>query len=307
MTPFAAFARTAASLAPRTAVVLGSGLAGATAAFAERASVGFGDIPGLVPPTVHGHGGRLAVGEWVGVPALLFLGRLHFYEGHPWSVVTGTVRIAAELGATRIVLTNAAGGIHASLAPGDLMAIRGHLKLLGPTAWRALASDTRLLALTSPLGGEVGGVSPTGGGDAPPHSHRSPPPAAARRPPPQGGRSEASSPYSLHLIEVMQSHETAAGRDLLAGVYAALTGPGYETPAEIRALAACGADAVGMSTAMEAEEAARLGLEVAGISCITNKAAGLGGATLDHAEVLTNAKLAVARIGELLRRLIESE
>ena len=105
----------------------------------------------------------------------------------------------------------------------------------------------------------------------------------------------------------MQSHETAAGRDLLAGVYAALTGPSYETPAEILALAACGADAVGMSTAMEAEEAARLGLEVAGVSCITNKAAGLGGATLDHAEVLTNAKLAVARIGELLRRLIESE
>ena len=104
----------------------------------------------------------------------------------------------------------------------------------------------------------------------------------------------------------MQSHETAAGRDLLAGVYAALTGPSYETPAEIRALAACGADAVGMSTAMEAEEAARLGLEVAGISCVTNKAAGLGGATLDHAEVLANAQLAVARMGELLGRLVES-
>ena len=260
MTPFAAFARTAASLAPRTAVVLGSGLAGATAAFAERASVGFGDIPGLVPPTVHGHGGRLAVGEWSGAPALLFLGRLHFYEGHPWDVVTGTVRIAAELGATRVVLTNAAGGIHPSLNPGDLMAIRGHLKLLDPAAWRGLASTAAV-----------------------------------------------SHPYSPRLLTVMQSHEAAAGRDLLAGVYAALTGPCYETPAEIRALASCGADAVGMSTAVEAEEAARLGLEVAGISCITNKAAGLGGATLDHAEVLANAKLAVVRMGELLGRLVEVE
>ncbi len=137
MSAFAAFAGTARALAPRTAVVLGSGLAGATRAFVERASVGFGDIPGLVPPSVHGHGGRLAVGEWSGVPALLFLGRLHFYEGHPWEVVTGTVRTVAELGATRIVLTNAAGGIHPSLAPGDLMALRGHLKLLGPTAWRS--------------------------------------------------------------------------------------------------------------------------------------------------------------------------
>jgi purine-nucleoside phosphorylase len=197
------------------------------------------------------------VGDWSGVPALLFLGRLHFYEGHPWSVVSGTVRTAAELGATRIVLTNAAGGIHPALAPGALMAIRGHLKLLGPTAWRALANDNAV-----------------------------------------------SRPYSQHLLEVMQSHEAAAGRELLAGVYAALTGPCYETPAEIRALAACGADAVGMSTAMEAEEAARLGLEVAGISCITNKAAGLSGATLDHAEVLRNAKLVIERVGELLERLI---
>jgi purine-nucleoside phosphorylase len=257
MTPFADFAQTVASLAPRTAVVLGSGLAGATAAFTEHASVGFGDIPGLVPPTVKGHGGRLAVGEWAGVPALLFLGRLHFYEGPPWHVVTGTVRIAAELGAKRIVLTNAAGGIHPALNPGDLMAIRGHIKLLEANTWRALTDDSAL-----------------------------------------------SQPYAQRLIEVVQSHEAEVGRELLAGVYAALTGPCYETPAEIRALAKCGADAVGMSTAMEAEVAARLGLEVAGLSCVTNKAAGLGGATLDHAEVLANARLAVARIGEVLGALI---
>jgi purine-nucleoside phosphorylase len=311
MTAFDAFARTVSALAPRTAVVLGSGLAGATAAFVERASVGFGTIPGLVPPTVHGHGGKLAVGEWAGVPALLFLGRLHFYEGHPWQVVTGTVRTVANLGAKRIVLTNAAGGIHPALKPGDLMALRGHLKLLGANAWRELAKDERgASSLTSPPEGEVAGTAavPAGGGcgkeEAPtltPHPPR--PPSGPRRPPPQGGRSEAA-PYSSHLLNVLNSHERVAGRELLAGVYAALTGPSYETPAEIRALTAMGADAVGMSTAMEAEEAARLGLEVAGISCITNKAAGLGGETLGHAEVLVNAKLAVKRMGELLGRLV---
>lgn len=257
MTAFARFAETVTTSAPRTAVVLGSGLSDAAAAFGERASVPFGDVPGLVPPTIHGHGGRLAVGEWAGVPVLLFRGRLHFYEGHPWGVVTGTVRTAAELGAKRIVLTNAAGGIHPSLEPGGLMAIRGHLKLLGPGVWTALAAG----AAESQL-------------------------------------------YSPHLIEVLQTHERGVGRELLAGVYAALTGPSYETPAEIRALCACGADAVGMSTAMEAEEAARLGLEVAAISCITNKAAGLGETTLDHAEVLANAKLAVERLGALLGRLV---
>ena len=265
MPGFPAFVRTARRLAPRTAVVLGSGLAGAARAFAEHASVGFGDVPGLARSTVAGHGARLAVGTWGGAPALLFLGRLHFYEGHPWDVVTGTARVAAELGATRLVLTNAAGGIHPALEPGALMAITGHLKLLGPTAWRALA-------LTSA---------------------------------PEGERS-SSGPYSSHLIELMQASEAAAGRELPAGVYAALTGPSYETPAEIRALTQCGADAVGMSTAMEAEAAARLGLEVAGVSCVTNKAAGLGGATLDHAEVLANAKLAIERLGGLLAALVKA-
>ena len=259
MTAFAAFAQTTASLSPRTAIVLGSGLAGATTAFAERASVGFADIPGLVPPSVLGHGGRLVVGEWAGVPVLLFLGRLHLYEGHPRHVITNTVRIVAEMGAKRIVLTNAAGGIHPTLQPGDLMAIRGHIKLLEPHAWRELANNE-----------------------------------------------DRPQPYSPNLLDVLQSHEVKAGRTLLAGVYAALTGPSYETPAEIRALTTCGADAVGMSTAMEAEEAARLGLEVAAISCITNKAAGIGGATLDHAEVLVNAKLAVQRMGELLGQLVVS-
>ncbi len=257
MPAYTAFLNLARRLGPRTAVVLGSGLAGAASDFVEHASVGFGNIPGLVPTTVRGHGSRLAVGVWAGAPALLFLGRLHFYEGHSRGVVTGLVRTAAELGAKRVVLTNAAGGIHPALNPGGLMAIRGHLKLLGPTAWRLLASDNAM-----------------------------------------------SQPYSARLLEVVRAHELASGRELLAGVYAALTGPSYETPAEIRALAAYGADAVGMSTALEAEEAARFGLEVAAISCITNKAAGLGDAAIDHAEVLVNAKLAVVRMGELLGAVI---
>src|SRR5205814_6323743 len=98
MSAFAEFARTARDLAPRAAVVLGSGLGGATAQFRESASVAFGDVPGLVPATVRGHRGRLAVGLWGDTPALFFLGRLHFYEGHSREVVTGPVRVAADLG-----------------------------------------------------------------------------------------------------------------------------------------------------------------------------------------------------------------
>jgi purine-nucleoside phosphorylase len=180
---------------------------------------------------------------------------LHFYEGDPREAVIGSVRVAASLGVKRLLLTNAAGGIHPSLSPGSLMAIRAHIKLVGRDAWRDL-----------PRGVGVAG------------------------------------PYSQEWIRALRESETGDGRVLPVGVYAALTGPCYETPAEIRALAACGADAVGMSTALEAEAAAALGLEVAAISCITNRAAGLGGETLSHAEVLANAKLAVER----LRRVIGS-
>lgn len=250
-----AFAQAVRSLTPASAVVLGSGLRGAAGGFREVASVSFADIPGLVPPTVHGHSGRLAVGEWAGVPALLFSGRLHFYEGHTWEVVTGPVRVAADFGIRTLILTNAAGGIHQSLNPGSLMALRGHLTWLGP------------------------------------HSRR---------------EVEPATPYSARLVRLMQDHEAAARRELLAGVYAALAGPSYETPAEIRVLKACGADAVGMSTAREAEAAAERGLEVAAISCITNRAAGLSADSLSHAEVLDNAKLAVDRLGAILTRAVSA-
>jgi purine-nucleoside phosphorylase len=257
MSAFTDFERVARDLEPKTAAVLGSGLGGVTSRFRESASIAFGDVPGLVPTTVHGHTGRLAVGRWGEIPALLFLGRLHFYEGHSRDVVTSMVRAAASLGVKRLVLTNAAGGIHRALNPGALMAIRAHIMLVGRDAWREVPSGSAVV------------------------EH-----------------------YSPRLIRALCAYESAAGRELPVGVYAALTGPCYETPAEIRALAACGANAVGMSTALEAEAAAELGMEVAAISCITNKAAGLSPGALDHAEVLANAKLAVERLGGLLSEVI---
>ncbi len=246
MTAFDAVRAGAARLKPRTAVVLGSGLGGVTASFVTAAVAPYAEVPGLPPPTVAGHSGRLAVGTWAGVPAVVCSGRVHFYEGHPWDRVTRLIEVVAEMGVTTLLLTNAAGGIRPGLNPGDLMAISGHLKLLGPTAW----TDFTL-----------------------------------------------RSPYSPRLLARLQALDPA----LPTGVYAALTGPTYETPAEIRALAAAGADAVGMSTAVEAEAAAARGLDVAAISTITNKAAGLGDGPLSHAEVEQTAKLAVARLAATIQ------
>jgi len=92
--------------------------------------------------------------------------------------------------------------------------------------------------------------------------------------------------------------------DLTEGVYAALPGPHYETPAEIRMLATLGADLVGMSTALEAIAARAAGLEVFGLSMVTNAAAGVTGEKLDHQEVLAAGKAAAGRLGSFLVEFI---
>jgi purine-nucleoside phosphorylase len=90
----------------------------------------------------------------------------------------------------------------------------------------------------------------------------------------------------------------------ISGTYAGVLGPCYETPAEIRALRAVGADAVGMSTVHEAAEAATRGLTCVAVSCITNRAAGLSGQRLSHAEVLAESQRQQQRLGDLLEDLL---
>lgn len=249
MTEFEQFEYAVRAFAPKAAIILGSGLGPVVDALRTIATIDFAAVPGFAAPTVHSHAGKVLAVEWGGVPVLAFRGRMHFYEGHPWERCVSTVSLAARLGVKTILLTNAAGGLHPQLNPGDLMVIRDHLPLLEANAWRQ-------------------------------HAEGSP----------------RSNPYSLELAALL----TRSG--LLAGVYAGLTGPTYETPAEIRALAAMGADAVGMSTVKEALAAAELGLQVAGLSCITNKAAGLSAGTLDHREVQEVASRGdvVARMAKLV-------
>src|SRR5207237_176671 len=107
-------------------------------------------------------------------------------------------------------------------------------------------------------------------------------------------------PSSGRLIRAMQEQDSAARRELLARVYAALPGPSYETPAEIRALRVCGADAVGMSTAREAIAAGEAGMEVAAVSLITNRAAGLSDAPLSHEEVMAAGAAAAGQMAALI-------
>jgi len=97
---------------------------------------------------------------------------------------------------------------------------------------------------------------------------------------------DMSAPWTPRLQVLLEESAKAIGVTLQRGVYAGLLGPTYETPAEVRMLERLGADAVGMSTVPEVIVAAALGMQAAGISCITNHAAGITAAPLDHAEVV---------------------
>jgi purine-nucleoside phosphorylase len=112
--------------------------------------------------------------------------------------------------------------------------------------------------------------------------------------------------YAKPLRERFAQEARAAGIPLHEGVYAGLLGPQYETPAEIRMLRHLGADAVGMSTVLEAIQARALGMEVAGFSCLTNWAAGISAVPLSHAEVLSTGKEAAEQFQRLLERTLES-
>jgi len=239
---------------PRLVLVLGSGMGPVADRPRNRSSVVFADIPGLTAAGVTGHRGCLTLGDWMGLRLLIFEGRLHFYEGHPWERVVLPLQTAARLGAPLAVLTNAAGGIAEHLDPGSLMCLSDHLDCTRPHWWRLPRSE---------------------------------------------------SPYSARLRTMLARAAQEAQVPLTSGIYAAMIGPCYETPAEVRALKSWGADAVGMSTAREGDAAVAAGMECAAISCITNKAAGLSDQPLTHEEVLATARGQAQGLANLLERFVE--
>src|SRR5438445_13854379 len=121
-----------------------------------------------------------------------------------------------------------------------------------------------------------------------------------RRPGPGALGCKRPAPYSRRLVALLGKAATKAGIACHTGVYAAVTGPCFETPAEIQALKNCGADAVGMSTAREIQAGCDLGMDCAAVSCITNRAAGLSTTPINHEEVLTTAAAQAERLASLL-------
>jgi purine-nucleoside phosphorylase len=257
---FTALAAACRATPPRTVLVLGSGMGDVARRVQRPLEVPFAEVPGLPAASVAGHAGRLILGEWAGRRVLVFDGRLHRYEGHPWEVVVRPIQVAAGLGVRQALLTNAVGGIADHLGPGSLMAVRDHFEWTRPYWWR----------------------------------HPGPAGLGQRRP----------SPYSARLLAALNRAAAAAGAELAQGVYAVVTGPCYETPAEVRALRAWGADVVGMSTAREIQAGSEAGLACAAVSCITNRAAGLSAEPLCHEDVLATARRQADTLAALLEAFL---
>ncbi len=245
---------------PQVAVILGSGLGAFADEIDVRATVSYTEIEGFPVSTVKGHKGRFVFGYVGKVPVVIMQGRVHYYEGYPMSDVVLPVRLMGLLGAKKLLLTNAAGGVNLSFSAGDFMMI----------------TDQITTCVPSPLIGK--NIDQLG----------------TRFP-------DMSEVYSRRLQSVIKDCARECGIALREGVYIQFTGPNYETPAEIRMARSWGADAVGMSTGCEAMAARHMGLEVCGISCITNMAAGVSAAKLDHKEVQETAE----RVARDFKRLIE--
>jgi purine-nucleoside phosphorylase len=256
------FVRARTPLRPAIGVVLGSGLGAFADSLEEATSLPFGAIPHFPTSTVAGHGGALVVGTCAGVPVAAMKGRVHFYEGYSLGDVVFPVRVLGRLGVRTLVATNAAGAIHPSFRPGDLMVFADHINLLGDP-------------LRGPNDEALGPRFP-----------------------------DMSAVYDSKLRAATLRAATAAGATLREGVYVAVKGPAYETPAEIRMARTLGADAVGMSTVPEVLAARHMGMRVLGLSCLTNMAAGVGDGPLDHREVLAVAERLRSTLLEVLRGVI---
>ncbi|KAJ5180353.1 purine nucleoside phosphorylase [Penicillium capsulatum] len=227
---------------PQVAIVCGSGLGGlADTVHAEsKAEYDYASIPHFPRPTVAGHAGKLVFGLLGDkIPAVLMVGRAHYYEGHSMDAVTFPIRVFKQLGVDTVVLTNAAGGLNSDYQVGDIVLLNDHLFLAG-----------------------LAGVHPLRGPNAEEIGVRFPP---------------LSDAYDLDLRrqvhqawkEVVPPQST---RKLHEGVYAFVGGPTYETRAESRMLRMLGADVVGMSTVPEIVVARHSGLRVLAFSLVTNNA-----------------------------------
>lgn len=223
---------------PRVGIICGSGLSSIVTMFYKVVRISYVKIPGFSKSTVPGHESTLAfglLGGEDGVPVVAMLGRFHPYEGHALSAVVFPVRVMAKLGVKDLIITNASGSLNPNVPVGTIVVIQDHIALPNLT-----------------------GMNPLLGPQTSPNLPRFLP------------LSDAYSPSLRRLAFLAANHLKLPDSALAEGVYAWVSGPSYETPAEGRFLRKMGADVVGMSTVPEVLAAREEGLNVMVLSLVTN-------------------------------------
>lgn len=258
---------------PAIALVLGSGLGDFAETLSKPQTVLTSEIPHYHNSTVQGHDGKLVFGHVTlnnvtSLPLVVFKGRVHYYESGDLNSALFPIHIAHGLGARYLIVTNAAGGINHTFNAGDLMLIRDYISL----------AFLKILKDREPKD------------DYLEYRHE------------RGG----SSAFDKRLQQIIRDAAKAIKISLKEGTYCWLTGPTYETLAEIEMLRRLGADATGMSTVPEIVLAHQLGMKTAGISLISNMAAGMTGEKLSHQEVIETANKVKASFTELMKNILVS-
>ncbi|MCJ7432253.1 MAG: purine-nucleoside phosphorylase [Anaerolineales bacterium] len=253
---------------PRVAIILGSGLNDFADSVQNADRLPFSTLANFPVSTVQGHIGQLVIGELDGRSVFVMQGRIHFYEGYSMAQVTLPVRVMQRLGIEILIVTNAAGGVHPDFEPGDVMLITDHLNLMGMSGFNPLMG---------PNLDEIGPRFP-----------------------------DMSQAYDRSLSDTARKMAQENNITLREGVYAGLSGPSFESPADLRFLRMAGADAVGMSTVPEVIVARHGGMRVLGLSGISNKA-NLDGSTITtHEEVMEAGTIITPKIEKIICGVLQT-
>jgi purine-nucleoside phosphorylase len=253
---------------PKVGLILGTGLGGLADSIQADVIIPYSDLPDWPRSTVVGHSGQLVIGELEGQKVLAMKGRIHYYEGYSMQQVTLPVRVMQRLGISCLIVSNAAGAIHPDFVPGDVMLITDHLNLVG------------MCGLNPLIGPNINELGP-------------------RFP-------DMSQAYDRELCGIARRIARKFEINLREGVYAGLSGPSFESPADLRFLRFAGADAVGMSTVPEVIVARHGNTRVVGFSGISNKANLDGNSITTHEEVLEAGAVIAPKLETLIRGVLRS-
>lgn len=263
ITEAAQFLKNLYSGSPENLIILGTGLGKLGDHIQIELEVDYAEIPHFPISTVESHSGKLIFGTLSGKKVVAMKGRFHYYEGYSMKQVTFPVRVMRALGAKRLIVSNACGGLNPVQEVGDVMLISDHIDLFPENPLRGVHPE------------EFGPRFP-----------------------------DMSEAYSSRLIELGLEIGEQMGVKLHTGVYAGVTGPNLETKAEYKYLRIIGADAVGMSTVPEVIVANQAGMEVFGLSAITDLGVDGKIKKIDIADVLRASAVAEPVMARVIQELL---